>query len=222
MDGSGDVYAGSGYKVIEVEGAAFRVLLGTDPGQVAEWRAERRKRWPSRANLARQEEEKRAKVEAADAPVGILGLADYASDSDGDGDGGGGGGGGGDDGAAPAAVAPAAAPERRQNPCLSMLHGGACARGDACKYSHDVSNVPRCAFFAKNGSCRRGRGCRHAHHDGAAQERHLGPAAFVPPGGTMLRKLLHRDITRETSLVLQCITHILDEGVGADPGRSAS
>lgn len=38
-----DLYAGAGYKMIEVEGAAFRVLLGTDPQQVAEWRAERRK-----------------------------------------------------------------------------------------------------------------------------------------------------------------------------------
>ena len=32
----------------------------------------------------------------------------------------------------------------------------------------------------------------------------------------MLRKLLHRDITRETSLILQCITHILDEGIGEE------
>ena len=201
-----DLYVGAGYKMIEVEGAAFRVLLGTDPQQVAEWRAERRKRWPSRANLEQQAAAKRAKVERDEAPTGLLGLAGYASDSDGDGA-----------AAAPAAApAPAPAPAPRLNPCLSMLHGGACARGDACRYSHDVSDVPRCKFFAEHGSCRRGRGCRHAHHDGGARERHLGPAAFVPPGGTMLRKLLHRDITRETSLILQCITHILDEGIGEE------
>ena len=58
-----DLYAGAGYKMIEVEGAAFRVLLGTDPQQVAEWRAERRKRWPSRANLEQQAAAKRAKVD---------------------------------------------------------------------------------------------------------------------------------------------------------------
>lgn len=212
-DGTHGVYSGAGYKMIEVEGAEFRVLLGTDPQQVAEWRAERRKRWPSRANLAAREAAKRSKTAAApepSEPTGLLGLANYDSDSDS----------GAVEGAAESAESPSPAPPRtgarQPNPCLSMLHGGTCARGDSCKYAHDVSNVPRCEFFAKHGSCRRGRGCRFAHHDGAARERQVGPTAFVPPGGTMLRKLLHRDITRETSLVLQCITHLLDERVG-DP-----
>ena len=49
---------------------------------------------------------------------------------------------------------------------------------------------------------------RHAHHDGGARE--TGPPAFVPPGGTLLRKLLHNDIRRETSLILQCVTALLD------------
>ena len=43
------------------------MLLGTDPQQVAEWRAERRKRWPSRANLEQQAAAKRAKVECDEA-----------------------------------------------------------------------------------------------------------------------------------------------------------
>ncbi len=40
-------------KLIDVEGTKFRVLLGTSPEEVAIWRAERRKRWPTEANIAR-------------------------------------------------------------------------------------------------------------------------------------------------------------------------
>lgn len=39
--------------MIDVEGTKFRVLLGTSPEEVEIWRAERRKRWPTDANMAR-------------------------------------------------------------------------------------------------------------------------------------------------------------------------
>lgn len=40
-------------QTIDVEGSKFRVLLGTSPEEVAIWRAERRKRWPTAENKAR-------------------------------------------------------------------------------------------------------------------------------------------------------------------------
>eukprot|EP00953_Heterococcus_sp_UTEX-ZZ885_P022348 12371-Heterococcus_DN1.PRE.2 len=49
-------FAGSGFKNINVEGQKFRVLLGTSPEEVAQWRAERRRCWPSKQNVERKEE----------------------------------------------------------------------------------------------------------------------------------------------------------------------
>ncbi|CAM9592133.1 unnamed protein product, partial [Choristocarpus tenellus] len=49
--------SGSGFEMIDVEGQKFRVLLGTNPDEVALWRAERRKNWPSRDNISRKDTE---------------------------------------------------------------------------------------------------------------------------------------------------------------------
>ena len=48
-------YAGSGFTNVEVEGARFNILLGTDPEDVKRWREQRRARRPSKARLARDE-----------------------------------------------------------------------------------------------------------------------------------------------------------------------
>lgn len=39
--------------MIDVEGQKFRVLLGTCPEEVEQWRAARRKLWPTNANIVR-------------------------------------------------------------------------------------------------------------------------------------------------------------------------
>ncbi len=44
-------FSGSGFKDIEVEGQSFRVLLGTSPEEVEQWREARRKKYPSVANV---------------------------------------------------------------------------------------------------------------------------------------------------------------------------
>lgn len=49
-------FSGSGYKEIEVEGMKFRVLLGTDPEEIQQWRAERRSRFPTAANIMKKTE----------------------------------------------------------------------------------------------------------------------------------------------------------------------
>jgi hypothetical protein len=129
-------YAGSGFTNVEVEGARFNILLGTDPEDVKRWREQRRARWPSRARLARD-------AEAAKPPCGLAALAAYDSDDSDE--------------------PPPQKKQRQEKVCLAMLHGGRCRRGAECSYSHDVANVPICRFFTEPGGCRRGRGCRNAH-----------------------------------------------------------
>ena len=124
-------YAGSGFTNVEVEGARFNILLGTDPEDVKRWREQRRARWPSRARLARDAE--------ANAPPGGPGGAGGLR-------------------LRGERRASSAKKPRQEKVCLAMLHGGRCRRGAACPYSHDVANVPICRFFTEPGGCRRGRG----------------------------------------------------------------
>lgn len=49
-------FSGSGYKEIEVEGMKFRVLLGTNPEEIQQWRAERRNKFPTAANIEKKKE----------------------------------------------------------------------------------------------------------------------------------------------------------------------
>jgi len=47
-------YRGSGYKTFTIEGRRFRVLLGNTPEEVEQWKAERRRNYPTAANVARK------------------------------------------------------------------------------------------------------------------------------------------------------------------------
>jgi hypothetical protein len=51
-------FSGTGYKMIEVEGMEFKVLMGTDPSEVEEWRNQRRKKFPSKANIDQKERDR--------------------------------------------------------------------------------------------------------------------------------------------------------------------
>lgn len=130
-------YAGRGFADVSVEGKTFNILLGSDDAEVAQWRAQRRARWPSRARLA---QDAAAEKERNAQPAGLAALMSYASDDDSD------------------AAEPPPKKQRPQKPCLVMLHSGRCRRGDECAYAHDVDNVPTCRFFREPGGCRRGRG----------------------------------------------------------------
>lgn len=57
-------YSGTGYKTIDVEGQKFRVLLGTSPEEVEQWRAERRSKFPTKSNIEKKKEETARLVEA--------------------------------------------------------------------------------------------------------------------------------------------------------------
>lgn len=60
-------FSGSGYKMIDVEGQKFRVLLGQSPEEIAQWRAERRKKFPT----AEQTDAKKAELDELIAAGGI-------------------------------------------------------------------------------------------------------------------------------------------------------
>lgn len=45
--GSHGQFSGTGYKTIDVEGQKFRVLMGQSPEEIAQWRADRRKKFPT-------------------------------------------------------------------------------------------------------------------------------------------------------------------------------
>ncbi|KAJ1403080.1 hypothetical protein B484DRAFT_405212 [Ochromonadaceae sp. CCMP2298] len=45
--GAHGLYAGTGFKTIDVEGQRFRVLLGTSPEEVSQWRADRKRKFPT-------------------------------------------------------------------------------------------------------------------------------------------------------------------------------
>ncbi|TYZ59437.1 hypothetical protein PybrP1_005484, partial [[Pythium] brassicae (nom. inval.)] len=58
-------FAGQGLKEVEVEGQKFLVLVGNSPEDIAKWRAERRKRWPSATKRAPIEATAQASVTTA-------------------------------------------------------------------------------------------------------------------------------------------------------------
>jgi hypothetical protein len=53
-------FSGTGYKTIDVEGQQFCVLMGQSPEEIAQWRADRRKKFPT----AEVEEQKKKEAEA--------------------------------------------------------------------------------------------------------------------------------------------------------------
>lgn len=54
--GSHGAFSGTGFTTIEVEGQAFRVLMGTSPEEVQQWRADRRKHFPTAATVQSKRE----------------------------------------------------------------------------------------------------------------------------------------------------------------------
>lgn len=78
-------------------------------------------------------------------------------------------------------------PSRISRPCRYFMKNGSCLNGDACRFSHDLSNQPRQSLESK----KRKRG-KSSSND------------------TLLRKLLSHDMDREETLALQLLEHIFD------------
>lgn len=49
-------YAGNGYKLVEVEGQRFNLLLGYSPEEIDEWKKERRKKFPTKERVQEKQE----------------------------------------------------------------------------------------------------------------------------------------------------------------------
>ena len=110
---SGDA---DGYKTIEVEGAgSFRVLLGTSPQEVEQWRQERRKKFPTAERL----EEKKA---GADALAQAGGIQPGASSSR--------------NNSSSSSSGRQNQKGKKQKVC-TFFGQGKCKSGDTCKFSHD-------------------------------------------------------------------------------------
>lgn len=193
-------FSGNGYRIIEVEVGdkmqPFQVLMGTNPEEVAQWREERRKNWPTKANLARKEAVARARDETGSLDPGgpskkrkvetSLVSTEYASDPE------------------------QSLLARKKRTCEFWLHKGSCRNGDSCQYQHDP-NPPVCKFILK-GKCSRGRKCTFSHNPtlvGAHKAQHqVAPQPSRKP--TLLRKLLTEELRRESSLVLQSLRMLVE------------
>lgn len=164
-------FSGSGYKIIDVEGQKFRVLMGTSPEEVELWRQERRSRFPSRENVERKQKEISALVEAGGIQstgrkrgglpatsssrakrqhvdgVSVEENVEVGSATE--------------DDQGNSRHTPTQPKTGYKKPC-ALFARGKCDHGEGCKYSHDFEPKP-CTFFEKSGRCRRGSRCSFLH-----------------------------------------------------------
>jgi hypothetical protein len=198
------LYSGSGYKSISVEGQQFRVLLGTSHSEVEQWRADRRKNWPSSANMRRKREEshsaqkghtdrssKRKREELSmDEPSGLASImASYADSSD--------------DG---------------ENVEGNATEGHEATETRPESIGKQEDGAPQqhhrkpCKWHAR-GKCTKGAACRFSHegrqHKAA---KHHQKSPFVSPRPqALLSALLKKEVQEETSIILQCIRFLVRE-----------
>jgi len=182
-------YSGNGYMNIEVEGQNFRVLMGTDPKEVTQWRQDRKGKFPTAARTL----EKNAAKEALQAAGGLVGAESGGKDkvngeaatkgNESNGKGG--------------CASTSSSSCRRV--CSFFLKGN-CRHGDACRFSHNERDAQgRPQGVKKTGG-----------------KLYVPPPLAGGARGTLLRTLLKPEIDQEENLVLQCIaflnkTDFLDE-----------
>lgn len=204
-------FSGQGYRTIDVEGQRFRVLVGTDPEEVRQWREERRKRFPK---------DKGKGLSALDA----YGTSDEDSE---DGEAGEEGAAAGRGGAAPAGEAPgtgAAAPgtSAPQRSCSFFFNRGRCKHGDACSFSH-TTPPPICKHIKNRRRCPKGLRCNFWHRPPSPTDAPHNPQRAKPSHrDALLRMLLSRDMRREEMLILDCLRTIRDGGLLAPAGAQAA
>lgn len=182
-------FSGTGYKVIDVEGQKFRVLMGQSPEEIAQWRAERRKKFPTSA----LEEEKHKQQEALIAAGGLVpakpvsklgkkrtqsGISNNGSTSpalkvqkteEGSE-------GGDPSGASVLENSGEAGEEGEHEEVLTgqakrrCIHWGRgrCKAGDKCTFSHDFE--PKLCDFFLRGHCKNGFKCFNKHDSAARNE----------------------------------------------------
>jgi hypothetical protein len=211
--GSGGMFGNKRNKLDDLPPLAPRYLaamkVGTSPEEVAKWREERRKNYPTRANLERRaaegwqppppEPEQGAAGEGPrDGPGQGTGkgqgeehVEEQGEEADEQGamDSGTGAGQGAGTGAGPSAEDG----PRARRPCFRFLKGN-CRHGSRCHFEHSQESRTNSKVKLRK----------------EAEKRQF-LAATARAGGTpsLLRKLLAEDIRKERAVVLQCIHHLL-------------
>ena len=231
-------FSGTGLKDIEVEVEGqkkkFKVLVGTSPEEVEQWREERRKRFPSAANKqAKQAELEKVRslggVEATPNGGGKGKGKDKGSSSD---IGGKQESGGGDVGSAHQEHNHGSVPETTSESAI----GTGSSAGAASVGGGGPVKTTLCQYFTR-GRCKHGEDCRYVH-DKAAQSSYAEQRRkrqkmsaseleqlermehakkgklFLPrplaggERGTLLKRLLQDDISSEENIILQCFRYI--------------
>ncbi|KDO20664.1 hypothetical protein SPRG_13416 [Saprolegnia parasitica CBS 223.65] len=190
-------FAGSGLKEIEVEGQKFNVLVGNSPEEIAKWREERRKKWPSDAVVKRKLEDNEERVQAGDVVAPAAKRAKPATEK------------------AKSTDSPNNGTKKSSKFCVKYIRN-VCDLGDKCAFNHDISGVS-CKTFATKGFCRRGDECKFLHAEGGAKPKPV-PAKAPKTAATqvkehkssLLSKLLEKDVEKEQRLMLQAFRYIVE------------
>jgi hypothetical protein len=202
-------FSGSGFKTITVaipgcRVQRFRICVGNSPEDIQKWIAGRKKRFPRQQRPKTLDETANIEDQQGDSGLASL-LTGYGSSSDDESvnkkekeEG--------------KIVTPASSiitkpitkieksalvrndrspnsgisQANKSRPCRYFMRNGSCTNGDACKFSHDVSNTQ----FPDNERKRK--------------------RSQSSSKGTLLRKLLSNDVERESSLAIQLMGYIVD------------
>ena len=213
-------FSGSGFKEVTVAVPGFRpqrfnVCVGNSPDDIASWIEERKRNWPSRANIARKEAETRRRSEEG----GFMVFGETPSKRSK----------GNHSSSMKETVARKkdnSSDDEDPNSLLSLI-GGYGSSSDEENEPKDsnvvekerrVESKPRpCRFFMRRGKCMND-SCAYLHdmemYEIARSKRKQGrktvKAVDEVNKESLLRKLLRHDIRRETSLTLQCIRFLVD------------
>jgi hypothetical protein len=170
-------FSGSGYKLIDVEGQKFKVLLGTNEAEVNQWREDRKRKFPTAETISKKKEDadklaarggaiedgrgslsklkKQKKLDATTSGVQMIpGAATQITMEA-------------DDTATVDTTQSAqptgskiAADGASQRNCM-YFGRGLCKSGENCKFNHNFTPAV-CPYFSK-GRCTKGSRCLHIH-----------------------------------------------------------
>jgi hypothetical protein len=236
-------YSGSGLKEIEVEveGSVkrFKVLMGTSPEEVREWREERKRRFPSAVTVKAKEDERQKLLQAGglEAPgaqsggrqrnqrsVAKTGGTDTRDDCKEEGTSGTGAGADntdgspGCDGEGRGGVAEEmeadvqAEPQRTQRKQLCQYYTrGRCKHGADCRYVHDEEAK---AEFKRQKLVRLSMSATELEEAERAKQSKKGQLYLPKPlvggeRGTLLKRLLQEEVFKEENTILQCFRYLV-------------
>nr|CCA26150.1 conserved hypothetical protein [Albugo laibachii Nc14] len=235
-------YSGEGLKDIEIEGQTFTVLVGNSAEDIAAWRAERRKRWPSKALR---------EIKIVETKSSVSSLHDTKEMEDGQID---------DESTGPdtagldvqnveQAVKSSDAGQKQKQPKLCRKFcKNQCRFGDSCRYSHNRAEFP-CKSVELKRPCRKGDACPFSHEEGLGQINtdHNDIESMKRPRKkskkddmkgasnsiqktpkSLLHKLLQKDMDRDCNKALQVIRFIvendffMEKGDAQDQGKATN